>query len=196
MEELENIVNRCKNKKSKPKNNKKIKKNVTLFLLSVIFLFSCLIYTKISDENKENFKNIFLTNSLSFTKINNIYEKYFGEVLPSVTNAEMVFSQDLNYKEITDYHEGEKLTLQSQTVISSLIGGIVVFIGEKDNYGNTVIVQGNDGYDIWYGNVTDINVNVYDYIEKGTTLGQSIDENVYILIKKGEETIKYEDYKN
>ncbi len=44
--------------------------------------------------------------------------------------------------------------------------GIVVYIGEKENYKQTVIVQQMNGVDVWYGNIKQANVKLYDYVEK------------------------------
>ena len=72
----------------------------------------------------------------------------------------------------------------------------MVFSGEKDGFGNTVIIQGIDGADIWYGNLENISLNLYDYIEVGTVIGNTVDEYLYLVIKKDNEYIKYEDYQN
>ena len=39
-------------------------------------------------------------------------------------------------------------------------------MGEKEGYGNTLIIQGADGVDIWYGNVNSTSLKLYDYIER------------------------------
>ncbi len=196
MESLEDIVNRCKGRKNKEKETKSHSGITTKLLLSIIFVFSSLIYMKISPDNKAFYKENVFTNSYSFVTFNNLYEKYFGEVVPTFSNEELVFSNELNYTNIESYEDGEVLTTSVSNPVSNITGGIVVFIGEKDMYGNTVIVQGNDGYDIWYGNLTNVNVSLYDYLETETILGETETENLYLVIKKDNKFIKYEDYKN
>ena len=71
-----------------------------------------------------------------------------------------------------------------------------MFIGEKEGYGNTVIIQGIDGVDIWYANIENVGVKLYDYTLNGTVLGETIDDKLYLVIKKDNDFIKYEDYKN
>ncbi len=194
MEQIDQIINRCKNKQDrKIKINKKW---ITKLLISIIFLFSSLIYIKISEDNKLFFKEKLFSESLSFTKINNWYTNYFGDIVPITNKTEVVFSGSINYTNIEDYYDGQALTVSSLSPISNLIGGVVVFIGEKENYGNTVIIQGNDGYDIWYSNLTNISVNLYDYIENETIIGETVDDKLYLVIKKENEFIKYESYKN
>ena len=73
--------------------------------------------------------------------------------------------------------------------ISVIASGIVVFIGEKEDLGNTIIIQGNDGVDIWYSNITENDIKVYDYVEAGSILGSSNSENIYITITKDGEFI-------
>jgi len=71
----------------------------------------------------------------------------------------------------------------------------VVFIGEKEGFGKTIIVQGIDGVDIWYGNVTNISVQLYDYLENDTVMGEVDGQSLYLVIKKEGNNIKYEEYK-
>ena len=67
-------------------------------------------------------------------------------------------------------------------------------MGEKEGYGNTVIVQGIDGIDIWYGNVTNISISLYDYIDKKSLLGTTKDDVLYLVYKKDGEILNYEEY--
>ena len=133
---------------------------------------------------------------MPFTKIKGWYEELFGEVLPDSKNNQMVFDGKLLYKDIKDYYDGEQLTLNNNTLINNITSGIVVFIGEKDNYNNTVIIQGVDGVDAWYGNLENVSVKLYDYVEKNSVLGQTQDDKLYLVLKKDNDYLKYEDYKN
>ncbi len=180
-----------------PSKSKKISNFITKVLVSIILFLISLIYIKTSDKNLLLYKEYVFTESLPFTKIKNWYEDLFGEVAPQVEVKEKtVFSGALVYKQIEDYQDGEKLVVNSNSLVSNLNGGIVVYIGEKEGYGNTVIVQGNDGADIWYGNIQNVAVKLYDYIEKDTPIGEVNGENLYLVIKKDNNFIKYEEYKN
>ena len=77
-------------------------------------------------------------------------------------------------------------------LIPSLDTGLVIFTGVKDGYGNVVIVEQVDGVDVWYGNLTNINVKLYDYIEKGSLIG-GCDNNLYLVFKSNGEILNYED---
>lgn len=182
--------------KKTPSKSKRLSKYITKFMLAVIFFLASIIFTNTSDKNLLLYKEYVLTESLPFTKVKGWYEELFGEVLPSNDNAQTVFDGKLVYKEISDYQNGERLTVSSKSLVNSLASGIVVFSGEKDGFGNTVIIQGIDGADIWYGNLENISLNLYDYIEVGTVIGNTVDEYLYLVIKKDNEYIKYEDYQN
>lgn len=184
------------NNTSSNKKTKMVKTFISKFLLAVIFFLASIIFTNISDKNLLMYKEHVLTESLPFTKIKGWYEDLFGEVLPSGDNAQTVFDGKLVYKNIEDYLDGEVLALSTNALINNISSGVVVFSGEKEGYGNTVIVQGIDGVDIWYGNLTNVSVKLYDYIEKETVLGETIDDKLYLVIKKDEEFIKYEDYQS
>ena len=73
----------------------------------------------------------------------------------------------------------------------TLNSGIVVYIGQKEKLGNTVIIQGTDGIDYWYSNIDNLSVNLYDYVEKDIVLGTSINEYIYLTILKDGEYLNY-----
>ncbi len=49
--------------------------------------------------------------------------------------------------------------------------GIVTFVGEKNGYGQTVIVQLAGGREVWYGNMEAAHVQVNDYVKQGDLIG-------------------------
>lgn len=183
------------NKKIKV-NKKMINKYITKVMLGIIFFLVSIIFTNFSDKNLLLYKEYVFTESLPFTKIKGWYEDLFGEVLPKNDNTKTVFNGKLVYKEIVDYLDGEKLTVSSNSLVNSIGSGVVVYNGEKEGYGNTVIIQGIDGVDIWYGNLQNVSVSLYDYIEADTVIGEVTNEYLYLVIKKDNEFIKYEDYQN
>lgn len=198
---MDEYLARFKNKKkSFDKNikfNKKIiSKYITKIMIGIIFFLISIIFTNISDKNLLLYQEYVFTESLPFTKIKSWYEDLFGEVLPKNDNATTVFNGKIVYKNIEDYLDGEKLTVSNKSLINSIGSGVVVYNGEKEGYGNTIIIQGVDGVDIWYGNLDNISVNLYDYIEKDTVIGETINEYLYLVIKKDNEFIKYEEYQN
>lgn len=164
----------------------------TKILLSVIFLLSSIIYIKFSPENEIYFKQNLFESNLTFAKINNWYHENFGNILPSVsTPNDTLVSSDSGILNREPYLDGYKI--KSNTAVESLASGILVFMGEKEGYGNTLIIQGVDGVDIWYGNIIDVNLKLYDYLDAKSILGNSNGE-YYILFQKDGAFITYEEY--
>ena len=184
------------NKENLPFKLKYAKNLISRVLITVIFVLGSIIFTNVSDDNKALYQKYVLEDSLEFTKINELYQRIFGDV--DITkkdnpDSEVVFG-DVTYTNIEPFKNGVKLTVDINEAISVITSGIVVFIGEKEDLGNTIIIQGNDGVDIWYSNITENDIKVYDYVEVGNILGSSNSENIYITINKDGEFINYEEY--
>ena len=152
----------------------------------------CTIYIKLSPDNLSAFKSIVFENSMAFNKINNLYHSLFGSVLPSVKdNTVGVKSVVGTYEK---YLDGVKIHTDKGSIVSSITSGILVYQGQKDGLGNTLIIQGVDGTDIWYSGLTNNNYKLYDYIETGTILGECIDNYYILTLYKDGKLLDYEDY--
>ncbi len=174
----------------------RISKAFTKILLSVIFILASTIYIKLSPDNLEYFKKHIFESNLTFTKINNWYHNTFGNILPTVTEPKdnLVSSNSLtDAKE--RYLDGYKIT-SSGSPVTIITSGILVYQGEKEGYGNTFIVQGVDGVDIWYGGITDSNLKLYDYVDANTILGNTKDGYYYLVFSSNGTYLSYEDYFN
>ncbi len=171
---------------------------MTRVLIAIIFVLISTIYIYWSEESKEMVKKNLFETSLSFTAINDWYEKEFGKVIPIDLNkgTTPVTKNSNDFLEATPYQNGVSVKVSKDTAMNALNSGIVVFIGEKENYGNVVIVQGIDGVDIWYGNITNVNLSLYDYVEKNSILGSSSDDHIYFVIQKDNNYLDYEEYKS
>ena len=188
---------KMQDKRKNPTSNS-ISKVFTKVLIATIVVLVSSIYVKLSDDNLKLFqKNVFETN-LSFTKFNEWYEKYFGKVLPiDLENKTLTASVQTNdFSNITRYQNGVSCKTSKGSIISTLNSGILVFLGEKEGYGNVAIIQGIDGVDIWYGNIENVNLSLYDYIEKGTLLGSAHEEEIYFVFQKDGQYLEYEEYKS
>ena len=178
-----------------------MKKNIngtiffTKLFISIIITLIILILIKASSDFKNNFyKQVYSTN-ISFTSLKKIYNKYIGniDILDKVIKTEPVFSEKLTYSKKEKYLDGVDLIVGKNYLVPIEESGIVVFIGEKENYGNVVIIQRIDGIDEWYGNIDNVNVKMYDYVKKGQLLGEAND-NLYLVYKKDGNVLNYEDY--
>lgn len=197
--EVEKIRQNIRKKKQKEviPEKKKSTAHITRFLCLVILTLLCLIGLKKNELFKSSFyKNVY-ENNFSFAYVKDIYQKYFGSTLPIDkflgSDAEPVFSEKFTFKEKSKYLDGNKFIVDKQYLMPILQSGMVVFVGEKEGYGNTIIVQQVDGVDVWYSNVTS-NVKLYDYIEKGDVLGEVNGDYLYIVLKKDGNILKYEEY--
>lgn len=198
--EIDRIRKNIKRKKTVeniPKKNKKLSNYITKFLFTIIITLLCLIGLKKNESFKELFyKNVYETN-FSFATANDLYEKYFGTTLPLEKlfggSTEPVFSENFIFSNKENYLDGTKFIVEKYYLMPTLESGMVVFVGEKEEYGSTIIIQQVDGVDIWYSNITS-NVKLYDYIEKGDVLGEVNGDYLYMVLKKDGNNITYEDY--
>ena len=71
---------------------------------------------------------------------------------------------------------------------------MVVYIGEKENYGTVIIIEGIDGIEIWYGNIESTTVKLYDYVEAGTYLGATSNNYLYLVYSKDGKFLNYKEY--
>ena len=172
-----------------------MKKYISKILLSIIFFLLCIIYIKLDNNNLNTFKKIVFESSLSFNKVSNLYNKYFGSVIPSISIDKEVFAEKLNNNTMDNYLNGKVINVDNDYLVSAINSGVVVFIGNKDGYNNTIIIQGIDGVDIWYGNICDYSVNLYDYVSKGDIISKVNNNKLYLVLVKNNTYINYEDYK-
>ena len=200
MDELLIIKKRHKNRmnevlEQKPKSNNKISLIFSKILLSIIFILISSIYIHLDSKNKEIYKKYIFETNITFARINEWYQKTFGSILPTVKIPDDgMVNKEVNINSMENYLDGYKVSTKKNTPIKALDSGILVYIGEKDGYGNTAIIQGVNGVDIWYGNVTDLNVKMYDYIDKDTIIGNAIDEYYYQVYYKEGNVLSYENY--
>lgn len=200
MDEIEEVKRRLKNKKynqkSDIKENNYINRLISRFLIGVIAFFLIIILTN-SNKNINNFiKNDVLKNNISFTRVSNLYNKYFGAFVPikEVGNeSTTVFNEKIVYKNLTDYKDGYELKVTDNYLVPIINSGIVVFIGEKEGYGRTLIIQGIDEVDYWYGNIKETNVSLYDYVSKGSMLGTTNKDKLYLVFQKNGEYLGYDE---
>ena len=173
-------------------------RNLILRSLTVIVLFLILaIISKGSTTYKDKIVTNLYEKNISFTKIKNLYTKYLGGVIPldKVTpDTVPVFNEQLEYTFESIYHDGVKLEVINNYLVPIIEEGLVVYIGEKENYGNVVIIEGIDGVDIWYGNMETTTVELYDYVEKNTYLGQTKDNYLYLAYSKDGKFLDYKEY--
>ena len=192
------FLDKDKNKNKKEKNKKKnfLMSFFNKILVCIILVIICLIMMKTNSNFKEFVSEKIFKDNISFAYLNNLYNKYFGSILPSYKNSdtEVVFNEKLEYFEYNKYLDGYKLSVTTSYLVPIIESGIVVYIGNIDNYGESVIIEGIDGVDIWYSNLENISVKLYDYVNSGDYLGEVKGEDLYLVFEKNQEYLKFEDY--
>ena len=185
------------------KKNKKTNKNrsslygfISKLLITIILTLITLILLKSNNKLKTFFYNKVYDNNISFATINKWYENHFGSSIPFKELVEKdtkaVFNNKLEYSKKEKYLDGVKISVDKNYLVPILESGMVVYIGKKEGYGNTVIVQQVNGVDVWYGNINNPNVKLYDYVEKGKLLGDVKNNNLYLVFKKDGKVLSYE----
>lgn len=183
----------------KPEIRKYLSNTLTKLLLSIIFLLLSIILIKSNQDIKNFYTEEVLTKQLNFTKFNNLYNKYLGNILPDYTIPEptkTVMNNTFSYLDGSPYLNGTKITTEENYLIPTITSGIIVFLGDKDTLGPTCIIQGVDGIDIWYSNINLDNLNLYDYIDANTPLGPTLSNYMYLTIDNNGTYISYETYKS
>ena len=164
-------------------------------LLTILFSLMILIAIKANSSFKTKFYKKVYESSFSFAKVNTLYNTYFGNLIPTnqLNITKPVFNESLLYQSKEKYLDGVNLTVSSNYLVPSLSSGVVVYIGQKENYGNVVIINNSDDVDIWYGNMDNINVKLYDFVNKGDYLG-SVSNNLYMVFKSNGKVLNYDKY--
>lgn len=203
MDKVNEVHKRIRSKKNSTSNNTKESKDyrikirwfiIKLSIMLVLFLsFTVMVKTNTNLKNKI-YKYVYNTN-ISFATIKKFYNDHLGNVIPfqNVFSEKKVFSEKLEYISLSTYNKGVKLKLNENYAIPILKGGIVIFVGEKENMGNTVIIQQSNGIDAWYGNLSNVNLKLYDYVEDNMIIGEAKNNELYLLFQKDGVDVNYKE---
>lgn len=186
------------------KSSKKVNENVVRkflggllfkFLFVSVVLFSLAIIYKSNSSLKDNISNYFFDNGISFIKIKKFYDKYLGGILPIQKDETIteVFDEKLQFNDTSIYYDGVKLSVSENYLVPVLDEGMVVFIGDKENYGKTVIIENLNGVQYWYGNISNTSLKLYDYVQNGDLVGEVKDE-LYMVFSREGSYLNYEEY--
>lgn len=179
------------NMAKKKKKRSFLSKLFSRFLVCIIFILGCLIILKSSPSLKKDVYQYVFNSNISFGKFQQIYEKYIGK-FPFKESVQTV-SSNFNYLKNEEYKDGAKLSVGKDYVTVSRKSGIVIFAGEKEGYGKTVIVQEADDLEVWYGGLKEIKVSMYDYLKSGEVIG-SCDDDLYMAFMKDGKVLNYKKY--
>ena len=166
-------------------------------LIVVLLFLSSMIFIRQNDKNKKIFKEKVYNNSLSFAKIYNLYSKYLGDALPFKDtikdDTKKVSNEKITYSSIKKEGDDYLLAVPSNYTLQSIKSGIVIEVKKDDKYKNIVKIQDKSGVNITYKNLNEVEVKLYDYVEKGEILG-SVSNKLYINFEKDGKYLSYEKY--
>lgn len=181
---LQNIIfnmtyEEYKNKKDSKANNI-FKKILSKLFTIVIFTMIVITLSNMSPKFKSFIVDKVLNSTIDFSFVNKLSNKVTN-VFKTSNNTLPVVKEENNRKE--RYKDGIKYIVNKGASVNIKDSGIVTYIGNKDGYNNTVIIQQSNGYYAWYGNIKE-EVKLYDYIESGSKIGKTLtNEYYYILLK-------------
>lgn len=176
---------------------KSVRNFITRVLITVIIFLVGMILVKSDNKIKNSILENVYNKNFEFTKLKDIYQKYFGNILSIdqlAVKEQAVFQEKLSYQKANTYLDGVKLTVDENYMVPVLESGIVIFIGDKEGYGNTVVVEQVDGVDVYYSNISTDGVQLYDYVEKGSLLGEAKNKKLYLVFQKDGKFLNYQDY--
>ena len=184
-------------KKKEEKVIKYIRSLISRIMLAIIIFLIMAIISKTSPTYKELLVSNIYEKNLTFTKIKKAYTKYLGGISPLdkvIDNEIPVFNEKLSYNNASIYLDGVKLEVENNYLVPTQTEGMVIFIGEKENYGKVIIIEGIDGINIWYGNMQSTTVKLYDYIDKYAYLGTTEGNTLYLVYQKDGKFLDYKEY--
>lgn len=164
-------------------------------MTAVLICLVCLIVMEYSPKFKKIMNEKVLGENISFGYFGKLYNKYFGDVLPTGNNNIVsVFNEKITYSNCEKYLDGFKLSVSTNYLVPVIKDGVVVFVGEKDSYGSVVIVEQTDGVNVIYGNINNSNVKLYDHVTSGSFLGEAKSDILYLVLEKDGEYLDIETY--
>ncbi len=134
--------------------------------------------------------HLLFDNFIDFSYIRSKSSILFGKSLKN----EYVSSEKINYKNISKQDNGYLLEVDKNYVIKSIKNGVVIFIGKKSDLGTSIIINSDEGVNIVYDGLENINVKLYDYIHKDTIIGSTITNKLYLEFKNHDTYLSYEDF--
>ncbi|WP_170007809.1 M23 family metallopeptidase [Bacillus fonticola] len=155
-------------------------------------------------QQTQQFVDRMMTEEFQFAAAGTWYEETFGEPLaffptedvekevPTNTTAEYSIPASARVTESFEANgQGILIETGKGADVQAMNGGKVVFAGEKEDLGKTVILQHADGSESWYGELESLDVNVYEFVEAGSSIGMVSDGGTntglfYFAIKQGD----------
>ena len=167
------------------------KKEVFFFkILASVLLFLVVAIIYRNHTAKLDPARDFITSQMDkdfkFAVVSNWYEEKFGKplaLLPFIdgkNSDKKTVAENQNFsvpamgKILENFEKnGQGIMIETSkgAAVQAINDGLVTFIGVKEGIGNTVIIQHSDKSETWYGNLADVKVKLYEYVDKRSVVG-------------------------
>jgi stage IV sporulation protein FA len=173
----------------------------SLFLLSAVYLtyHANLPFS----TNTKRFVQEVLTREFNFDGVTAVFQKYAGEY-PSIipTFSKQMKGDKPVWNDVTKHQmlapvsgkivepfakdgKGIKIVAQAGDGVKAMDQGWVIFIGQKEGLGQTVVIQHADSTQSTYANLDHIQVAEQDWVEAGQIIGTTKgDQPLYFSLQK------------
>ncbi|MFC0522461.1 peptidoglycan DD-metalloendopeptidase family protein [Pontibacillus salicampi] len=191
----------------------------TAFLLrsivaAVLFFIVAIVYQMDSQvlEKPKSVVQKAVTEEFQFASVNQWYQEKFGEpfaflpTFPKATeqNSQTVATTGEDYalpvngsiqESFQTNGQGILLATSQEAQVKASRDGTVLFAGNKEDTGKTIIIQHADGTKSYYGNLSKIDVEQYEQVSNGNAIGimtpttEGERAALYFAIQKGNQFI-------
>ena len=189
LDEIRKRMSKRKGVKTRLNDNhfKKIYNAMIKMMVAMIVVVSMFAYVKVS-PNGEYIKE-YIFNDLNFYQVATWVKGYLG--MEDKSDQVINMTDSVSYTQIKDnYYKN-----QTNEVLN-FDKGRVVYIGKQDILGQYVTVLLDNNIEVTYGQLDDVFVGLYDYVDHATILG-TYNKQVMLIFTQGEKEIDYatfEDY--
>ncbi|RSK28010.1 M23 family metallopeptidase [Bacillus sp. HMF5848] len=176
------------------------------FIAVCLVLLVAILYRDSSPrlDQVRNYVSATMEKEFNFATVTAWYENQFGNaplaLLPTnttVDNEPARYAIPAAGRVLVDFEkDGQGVMIETalNADVETIDEGTVIFAGNKDELGNTVIVQHADGSETWYGHLKSIDVPIYQFVRSGTKVGTSIEDpngmgQFYFAFKQGDQFI-------
>ena len=165
---------------------KEIKKIIRKALYTAIIFLVGMILIKQNPSYKDKINKIIYKDNPKYIKLKKTYDKFFSG---KKEETKSVFTEQIEYQNKEDIKDGVELTVSNNYLVPILESGIIIYLEN-----NKVIISQVNGINVEYNNVKVNNYKLYDYIEKGKPLGETIENKLILKFEKEGEYLDYKKY--
>lgn len=165
---------------------KEIKKIIRKALYTAIIFLVGMILIKQNPSYKDKINKIIYKDNPNYIKLKKTYDKFFSG---KKEETKSVFTEQIEYQNKEDIKDGVELTVSNNYLVPILESGIIIYLEN-----NKVIISQVNGINVEYNNVKVNNYKLYDYIEKGKPLGETVENKLILKFEKEGEYLDYKKY--